>query len=354
MGKKTNNALDESLIGGSLEIYFSTAVTYVVVSAAAGTELSRCRFDTAGGSGAWDYLRVDTQARRLYVSHGSEVFVIDLNSRKPLGTMSGFGFVHGIVLVDDLHRGFISDGDKNVVDIFDPSTLKVTHTIKTLNDPNSMVYERSTRRMFVGHKTSHAMTVIDAETGRIEGIIHLDAEPEFPVSDGKGHIYVNTEDTSEILKIDARTLTIKARWPLAPCKSPSGLAFDPHANMLFSACSNNLMAIVDAGSGKITKTVEIGSGPDAAAYDPVMNRVFSSNGKSGTLTVIGRKAGNSYAVLQTVQTEKGARTMALDVKTHAIYLSTAKLGPPQLATPGHPHTHPTALPDTFKVLVIEP
>jgi len=217
-----------------------------------------------------------------------------------------------------------------------------------------MVYDRSTKRLFVGHKTSHAMTVINATTGHIEGIIHLGVEPEFPVSNGRGNIYVNAENTNEILKIDARTLKIEARWPLAPCKSPSGLAFNQKANQLFSACDNNLMAIVDANTGKVIQTVAIGSGPDAAVYDPLTGRVFSSNGESGTLTVIGQKAGGSYRIIQTVQTEKGARTMTLDSKTHAIYLSTAKLGPPQLATPGHPHTHPTALPNTFKVLVVEP
>lgn len=296
----------------------------------------------------------DVPARRLYVSHASEVFVIDLDSRKAIGKMSGFGFVHGIVLVDNLHRGFISDGDKNEVDIFDPATLKVKSKIKTLSDPNSMVYDRASGRLFVGHKSSHAMTVIDAATGHIDGIVHLDAEPEFPVSNGMGTIYVNIEDKSEIFKIDARTLTIKTRWPVAPCKSPSGLAFDPQTRRLFSACDNKIMAVVDADSGKVIATPKIGGGPDAAAYDPLKKLIFSSNGDTSTLTVIGHDGGNRYSVIQTVQTQKGARTMALDTKTHAIYLSTANLGPPQIATPGHPHTHPTALPGTFKVLIVAP
>lgn len=307
-----------------------------------------------GGTGAWDYLSVDSQARRLYVSHGSEVFVIDLDSRKVIGKMSGFGFVHGIVFVDDLHRGFISDGDKDEINIFDPATFKVMSRIKTLDDPNSMVYDQSTGRLFAGHKTSHAMTVIHASTGHIDGILHLGAEPEFPVSDGMGNIYVNTKDTSEILKIDANTLKIQARWPLAPCKSPSGLAFDPQTRKLFSACDNNLMAVVDADSGKVIETAKIGGGPDATAYNSVKKLAFSSNGEDGTLTVIGHEKGSQYSVLQIVQTQKGDRTMALDPKSHVIYLSTAKLGPRQVATPGHPHTHPTALPDTFKVLIVEP
>lgn len=307
-----------------------------------------------GGTGAWDYLSVDAQARRLYVSHGGEVFVVDLDSRRAVGKMSGFGFVHGIVLVNDLKKGFISDGDKNEVDIFDPVTLKVKDKIKTLDDPNSMVYDRASGRLFVGHKSSRAMTSIHASTGHIDGIVHLDAKPEFPVSDGAGNIYVNTQDTSEIVKIDAKTLRIRARWPLSPCKSPSGLAFDPQTGTLFSACDNNLMAIVDAGLGKVVATVPIGSGPDAAAYDPVEKLAFASNGDGGTLTVIGKKKGNRYAVLQTVQTAAGARTMTLDTKTHLIYLCTAKLGSTQIATPGHPHTHPTSLPDTFKVLIVAP
>ncbi|HEX5413778.1 MAG TPA: hypothetical protein VFZ27_18190 [Terriglobia bacterium] len=207
-----------------------------------------------GGTGAWDYLSADVQGRRLYVSHANEVFAIDLDSRKVIGKMSGFGFVHGIVLVDDLNRGFISDGDKNEVDIFDPVTLKVTSRIKTLDDPNSMVYDRASGRLFAGHKSSRAMTAIHASTGHIDGIVHLDAEPEFPISDGMGNIYVNIEDKSEILKIDAKTLKIQAHWPLAPCKSPSGLAFDPQTRRLFSACDNELMAIVDADSGKVIAT----------------------------------------------------------------------------------------------------
>jgi DNA-binding beta-propeller fold protein YncE len=307
-----------------------------------------------GGRGAWDYLSADVQARRLYVSHGNEVYVIDLDSRRVVGKMSGFGFVHGIVVVDDLKKGFISDGDKNEIAIFDPTTLRIEDKVKTLPDPNSMVYDRASGRLFAGHKSSHAMTAIQARTDHIEGIVQLGAEPEFPVSDGTGNIYVNTEDTSEILKIDAKTLEVRAHWPIAPCKSPSGLAFDIQKRELFSTCDNNLMAIVDADSGKVIATAKIGGGPDAAAYDPVKLLVFSSNGDDGTFTVIGHEDKNLYPVLQTVKTEKGARTMALDTKTHAIYLSSAKLGPPQVATPRHPHTHPTALPGTFKVLIIEP
>jgi Uncharacterized conserved protein len=305
-----------------------------------------------GGTGAWDYLSADAQARRLYVSHGSEVFVIDMDSRKVIGKLSGFGFVHGIVIVNDLKTGFISDGDKNEVDIFDPITLTGKSRIKTLNDPNSMVYDRTSGRLFAGHKSSHAMTVIHASTGHVDGIVHLDGMPEFPVSDGIGNIYVNIVDRSEIVKIDAKTLTIKAHWPLAPCKSPSGLAFDPQTKRLFSACDNKLMAIIDTGSGRVIATPAIGGGPDAAAYDPIAKLIFSSNGEDGTLTVIAEDHNGGYRIAQNVQTEKGARTMALDTKTHTVYLSSAKLGPRQVATPGHPHTHPTAIPGTFKVLIV--
>jgi hypothetical protein len=307
-----------------------------------------------GGNGAWDYLRADTESRRLYVSHSANVDVLDLDTGQEIGKLTGFGFIHGIVIVKALNTGFLSDGQKNEVISFDPATLKIKGRIKTLANPNSMVYDRSSGRLFVGHKPSKSVTVIRASSGEIEKVIPLGGVPEFPVSDGAGSIFINIDDQSEIIRIDANSMTIKARWPLKPCQSPSGLAFDEQKNRLFSACENKLMAVMDAGTGELISTLPIGDGPDAAAFDPETRLAFSSNG-DGTLTVIAEH-GAGYAVVQNLRTEVGARTMTLDMKNHGIYLSTAKLGPPPAPTPENPNPpkHPTAVAGTFHLIVATP
>jgi hypothetical protein len=308
-----------------------------------------------GGSGAWDYLSADAQARRLYVSHSGEVIVLDLDSGKRVGELSGFGFIHGIVIVKKLNTGFLSDGQKNEVISFDPASLAIKGRIKTAANPNSMVYDEVTRRLFVGHKPSRSMTVINPTTMAIDATIQLDGIPEFPVSDQAGSIFVNIDDKSEITEIDAKTLKIKAHWPLSPCQSPSGLALDRAKRRLFAACDNKLMAIVNADSGKVVATVPIGGEPDAARFDPVAHLAFSSNG-DGTLTVIADGGNDQYKIAQTVATEAGARTMALDEKTHTIYLSTAQLGPPPGPTPENPNPpkHPTAVAGSFKLVIASP
>lgn len=308
-----------------------------------------------GGSGAWDYLKADADSRRLYVSHSSEVIVLDLDSQKRIGTLGGFGFIHGIVIVPELSTGFLSDGQKNEVVIFDPATLKIKRRIKTAANPNSMVYDKLTGRLFVGHKPTKSMTVIKAATGQIEGTVSLNAIPEFPVSDQAGNIFVNIDDRSEIVDIDSKSLKVKARWPVAPCKSPSGLAFDPSSRRLFAACDNKLLAVVNVDTGKVVMTLPSGDEPDAAAFDPGTHRIFSSN-SDGTLTIVAAEGNDQYKVLQLLNTQPGARTMALDEKTHNIYLSSAKLGPPPSPTPSNPHPpkHPTAVAGSFHVLVAIP
>ncbi len=328
------------------------ALAVVMMSSAAWAQVYRIAGSVPiAGSGAWDYLRADPDSRRLYVSHSDVVVVLDLDTHREIGKLTGFGFIHGIVLAKDLHVGFLSDGQKNEVIVFDPATLRITNKIRTAANPNSMVYDHATGRLFVGHKPSRSMTVIRASTGQIEKTIPLGGIPEFPVSDARGNVYVNIEDKSEILQIDAKSLTIKTRWSLSPCQSPSGLAFDGQKNRLFAACDNKLMALVDADTGKLVNTLPIGGEPDAAAFDPKTKLAFSSNG-DGTLTVIAER-GNGYAVAQNLKTEQGARTMTLDAKTHNVYLSTAKLGPPPIPTPQNPNPpkHPTAIEGSFHVLI---
>jgi hypothetical protein len=290
----------------------------------------------------------------LYVSHSNEVVVLDLDTQKEVGKLIGFGFIHGVVIVKELNTGFLSDGQNNQIVTFDPSTLKIKGRINTLANPNSMVYDQPTGRLFVGHKPSRSMTVIRASSGQIETTIALGGIPEFPASDGRGYVYVNIDDKSEIVQIDTNKLSIRARWPLSPCRSPSGLAFDQQRNRLFAACDNKLMAVVDAGTGKLIATLPIGDGPDAAAFDPKTRLACSSN-RDGTVTVIADR-GDRYLVIQNLRTEDGARTMTLDPKKHIVYLSTAKLGPPPAPTPQNPTppNHPTAVAGTFHVLVASP
>src|SRR6266581_1378916 len=307
-----------------------------------------------GGIGAWDYLRADSDSRRLYVSHSTEVVVVDLDTHKVVGRMSGFGFIHGIVIVKSLNTGFLSDGQKNEVVTFDPATLQIKGRIATAANPNSMVYDASTDRLFVGHKPSQSTTVIRASTGQIVKPIPLGGVPKFPVSDGSS-VFVNIQDKNEIVRIDAKTLAITGHFPLAPCEGPGGLAIDQDHHRLFAACDNKRMAIVNAETGTIVTIVPIRGEPDAAAFDADRHLAFSSNGE-GSLTVIAGEGGEHFSVVQDVETELGARTMALDAKTHTIFLSTAKLGPPPAATAANPHppNHPTALPGTFKLIVVTP
>ena len=338
----------------------STLVKVLLLAIALCTGCFAQRYAVTGsipleGSGAWDYLRVDSAARRLYVSHSGEVDVIDMGTERIVGKLSGLGFIHSIVIVSQRNLGFLSDGDKNEVVMFNPQTLKIQGRIKVLAKPNSMVYDSGTQRLFVGHKPSRSMTVISVATGKVEKVISLGGIPEFPVVDGKGSLYVNIDDKSEIVRMDTHTLKVLSHWNIAPCKSPSGLAISPAARRLFSACDNKLMAIVDAATGRVVGTVPIGDGPDAAAYDDERKLVFTSN-QDGTLTIIADKGGDRYEVVQNLATEEGARTMALDPGSHAVFLSTAKLGPPPFPTSANPHpvSHPTAIGGTFHVIVVKP
>lgn len=308
-----------------------------------------------GGQGAWDYLRADSDARRLYVSHSSEVVVLDLDSKQVVGKLTGFGFVHGIVIVKSLNTGFLSDGQKNEVVTFDSKTLQIKDRIKTVANPNSMAYDTVTGKLFVGHKPSKSISAINAATGKIVGRIELPGIPEFPATDGRSSLFVNIEDKNEMVRIDTKTLKITAHYPLSPCTGPGGLAIDLQRHRLFAACGNQTMAVVNSDTGAVVASLPIGDGPDAAGFDPGTRLAFSSNG-GGNLTVITEEGEDRYRVIQTVVTEPGARTMALDEATHTIFLSTAKLGAPPAPTAENPHppNHPTAIAGSFKLVVVSP
>jgi DNA-binding beta-propeller fold protein YncE len=305
-----------------------------------------------GGTGGWDYLYADAAGRRLYVSHGTEVVVVDLDSEKVVGTIGGMQGIHGIAIAEALGKGFISDGRSNELVAFDLKSLAVKQKIATGQNPDGIVYDPFSKRVFTFNGRSQDATAVDAETGTVAGTIALGGKPEFPASDGKGSIYANIEDKNEIVRIDPRTLVVQARWPIAPCESPSGLAIDAKSRRLFAVCDGGKMAVVNANSGKVVATPAIGEGPDAAAFDPGSKLVFSSNGQDGTLTVIKEAGPDSYSVVQTVKTQRGARTMALDTKTHRVYLATATFGAAPAATAANPHPRPSIEPGSFKVLVV--
>jgi DNA-binding beta-propeller fold protein YncE len=304
-----------------------------------------------GGTGGWDYLTADGETRRLYVSHAGSVEVIDLSTQKSIGIIGGMSRIHGIAIADDLNTGFITDGGSNQLVLFDLKNLKVKSKLKTGENPDGVVYDAASKRVFAFNGRSHDATVVDATTGNVDGEIALGGKPEFPVSDGRGSVYDNIEDKNEIVRIDSKTLKVKSHWPIAPCESPSGLAIDLTNRRLFAVCDGNKMAVVDADSGKVIATPAIGEGPDAAGYDPGTKLAFSSNG-DGTLTVVRQNGKDDYAVAETVPTTKGARTMALDTTTHKIYLSSAEYGPAAAATAQNAHPRPAVLPGTFRVLVV--
>jgi len=300
-----------------------------------------------GGDGGWDYLIADADARRLYVSHATKVLVFDMGSNTPSGEIPDTQGVHGIALAPELGRGFISNGRANTVTIFDLKTLKTLDTVKAGTNPDAIIYDRVTERVFAFNGRSKDATVMNAADGSVVGTFPVGGKPEFAVSDGQGSVYVNVEDTSELLQIDARKMSVLHRWPMAPCQEPSGLAMDLKTRRLFAVCGNEMLAVIDADSGKIVATLKIGEGPDAAAFDPSTNYVFSSNGETGTLTVIHEDSPDKYSVVETVPTRKSARTMALDSETHNIYLPAADLLPPAAG-----QRWPSVKPGTLELLLL--
>jgi DNA-binding beta-propeller fold protein YncE len=304
-----------------------------------------------GGVGGWDYLTLDSSRRRLYISRATHVIVIDADSGKTVGDIADTPGVHGIALVPELGRGFISNGREGTVSIFDMSTLKTLNKVKVGDNPDAILYEPVTKRVFTFNGRSQDATALDAAKGDVLGTIKLGGKPEFAVTDEQGTVFVNIEDKSELAALDPEKLTVKSRWPLAPCQEPSGLAIDRKNRRLFAGCDNKMMAIIDADRGKVLTTLPIGDGVDANAFDPDTNLAFASCGE-GMLSVIREESPDKFSVAENVKTQRGARTMALDPKTHQVYLVTAEFGPPPAATPEQPRPRPSILPDTFVVLVM--
>jgi DNA-binding beta-propeller fold protein YncE len=280
-----------------------------------------------GGDEGWDYVAVDSDARRIYVSHGSRVVVLDADSGAVTGEIPDTQGVHGIAIASDLGRGFTSNGRANTVTIFDLKTLKTLGTVKVGTNPDAIVYDTGTKRVFTMNGRSHDATAIDAASGTVAGTFTLGGKPEFVVADDKGSIFVNIEDKSELVEFDPQKLAVLHRWPLAPCQEPSGLAMDRKNRRLFAGCDNKMMAVVDADTGKVIATPAIGEGVDANGFDSATNFAFSSNGE-GTLTVVHEDSPNKFTIVDNIPTKPSARTMGLDLKTHDIYLPAADFDAP--------------------------
>lgn len=341
----------------SFPALFAALLTLITLSgaraAAPSTHYRLIKTVPLGGEGGWDYLACDPQARRLYISRGTHVLVLDADTYKVVGDIPDTPGVHGIALAPELGRGFISDGRGDSVTIFDLKTLKTLDHVQTGKNPDAIVFDPFSGRVFSMDGKSAQATAIDAASGDVLGTVPLNGKPEFAAADGTGTVYVNIEDKSELVAFDAKSLRVSGTWPLEPCSEPSGMAMDAKHRRLFIGCHNKMMAIVDADSGVVVSTVPIGSGVDANRFDPGTDLAFSSNG-DGTLTVVRELSPDAFVVAQTVRTQKGARTMALDAKTHRVYLVTADFGPAPAPTAAQPHPRPAILPGTFRLLVVRP
>ena len=302
-----------------------------------------------GGEGGWDYLVFDSTANRLFITRGSHVMVVDAKTLQVTGDIPDLSGVHGVALAPELGRGFITSGGDNMLAIFDLKTLKVLDKVKVGERPDAVLYDASAKRVYTFNAKSQDSTVVDAASGKVVGTVPLGGKPETGVADGKGNVFVNIEDQSEIVRIDTAKLTVAEHYPLAGCDDPSALVFDPAHRRLFAGCGSKIVAVVDPDAGKLVTTVDIGAGVDAGAFNPKTQQLFMSCGE-GVLTVIHQDSPDKYSVVQSVPTAKGARTMALDAASSTVYLVTAQFDP----TPPPAGQRRKILSDTFELLVVKP
>lgn len=304
------------------------------ISTASAAEFSITRKISIPGQGSWDYLTVDEGARRLYVSHGAQVEVLDVDSGAIVGKVENTPGVHGIAIAAELGRGFVSNGQSSTVTIFELKTLKTIAQVPTGKKPDAIIYDPATSRVFAFNGDSSSATVIEAATGKVAGTVDLGGGPEFAVADGSGYVYDNVEDQGLVLKINSRSLRVEQRWPTAPCASPSSMAMDRQDRRLFLGCRNKVMAVMNADTGHVITTLPIGDHVDATAFDPVSGLIFNSNGE-GTITVIHEDSPDKYSSVENVKTVPKAKTMALDPKSHQLFLSTAEAGQFEVLVVGH-------------------
>jgi len=305
-----------------------------------------------GGEGGWDYLSVDTAGRRLYVSHATKVVVVDIDKDAVVGEIAPAPGVHGIAIAPELGRGFVSNGRADTVSIVDLRTLQIVGAVKTGANPDAILYDPARSEVYAFNHTGHSVTVFDARAGEVRATIALPGVAEFAVLDAKAaRVYVNVEDTSQIVAIDTAAHAAVATWPLAPGEEPTGLAFDPEGRRLFAACGNQRLVMTDASDGRVLASVPIGAGADGAAFDPGTGLAFASNG-DGTLTVARPEGTDKLSVVQTLTTPKRSRTMTIDPTTHRLYVAAAEFGPLTTGPDGKPQ-RPPVVPGSFKVVVYE-
>ncbi len=302
-----------------------------------------------GGEGGWDYLVYDSDANRLFITRGTHVMVVDAKTLKATADIPDLSGIHGVALAPELGRGFITSGGDNMLAIFDLKTLKVLDKVKVGERPDAILYDASAKRVYTFNAKTQDSTVVDAASGKVVGTVPLGGKPETGVTDGKGNVYVNIEDRSEIARIDTGKLTVAEHYPMAGCEEPSALAFDVAHRRLFAGCASKIVAVVDPDSGRLVTTVDIGGGVDAGAFNPKTQQIFMSCGE-GVLTVIHEDSPNKYTVVQSVPTVKGARTMALDAAANTVYSVTAQYDP----NPPAPGQRRAIVPGTFELLVIRP
>jgi YVTN family beta-propeller protein len=343
----------QSALRFGLTVCLAAGLTAIAIAAGASApNMAVLQHWKLGGAGAWDYLSVDNKGR-LFISRSTRVDVVSIESGKLIGSIPDTDGVHGIAFAPGLNRGFTSNGRANSVTAFDLDTLKVIKEAKIAGrNPDAILYEPAGKHVFTFNGASKDVTVLDASSLAVIATIPVPDKPEFAAQDGRGQIFVNIEsDPGQMLVIDAQKLTVKSTWPLPGCNSPSGLAIDGAHRRLFSVCDGKVMAVTNAVNGKQVALVPIGEHPDAAGYDPKRGLVYSSNGE-GTLSVVHQDSADRYSVVQSVPTQRGARTMALDGATGKVYLVTADFGPAPPATAEQPRPRPTLIPDSFVVLVV--
>jgi len=315
--------------------------------------LKKYPFGAAEGSSReyFDYITVDSAARRVYLSHGTEVKVIDADGGKLIGNISGLKQTHGVALASEFGRGFITDGGQGKVIIFDLETLRVVGEAKAAPDADSIVYDPASKRVFSMNGDSKNSTVIDAKSGNVLGTVDLDGGPEFAVADSTGNVYVNIEDKGEVAAIDSSTLKVKSRWPVAPAGGPTALAIDTQHRRLFSSGREPAMLVVmDADNGKVIQSFPITAGADANVYEPETGLLFVST-RAGMIHIFHEDSPDKFSVVETLKTEFGAKTMGVDTKTHNLFVDTADFGPAAAPTKEQPHPRPAAILGTFHVLV---
>ena len=307
-----------------------------------------------GGEGGWDILNIDSAAHRLYLSHATKVIVVDLEKNAVAGEITETPGVHALIPVPELQRGFTANGKENKSSVVDLKTLKTISKVDTGENPDALAYDPRRGEVYVFNHSGKSVTVIEATNAKVVATIPLEGSPEFAVVDSAaGRVYVNLEDKSEVAVIDVAKHEVVARWPLAPGEEPTGIAFDAAHHRLFATCHNQMMAMVDTNSGKVVATVPIGAGVDGCAFDEATQLAFASCGE-GVTTIAKEETSEKLTVVQTLQTQRGARTMALDPQTHRIYLPTADYQPAPSPAPGASPARPTIVPNTMKLLVYGP